>query len=110
MSIDQEKVLDIVAVDEKTGEVYLIITDHLSWENEINEHIFKLQEKINSYLASIESGELNELYPLANGKKPVIKVIGKYPIPSNEIVARFYDKATSVVQWAGFDLRFECKP
>ena len=109
MSIDQEKVLDIVAVDDEKNEVNLFITDHLPWNELINEHIFKLQEKINIYLAAIESGELIEKYPLAKGKKAVIKVIGKYPLPENDLVRRFYERSTSIVQWAGFDLKFEYK-
>ncbi|WP_366939864.1 DUF6572 domain-containing protein [uncultured Gilliamella sp.] len=33
----------------------LIITDHFNWEADINEHLFKLQEKLNLYISVIES-------------------------------------------------------
>lgn len=107
MSIEQENVLDFVGIDKSSNEVVLTISDHLVWSEEIEEHIFKLQEKINKYIAAIESGELVEKYPEAKNRKPVIKIVGKYSLPENELVKRFYEKATSIVQWAGFDLRFE---
>ena len=110
MSIDQENILDFVGVDDSNNEVILTISDHLPWSEETKEHIFKLQEKINKYLAAIESGELTEIYPGAKNRKPVIKVVGKYDLPKDELVKRFYEKATSIVQWAGFDLRFEHLP
>lgn len=110
MSIDQEKVIDIVGDDEKTNEVLLFITDHLAWDGYINEHIYKLQEKINAYLAAIESGELEEKHPSAKGKKIVIVVLGKNPLPKNDLINTFCKKAIEVVRGAGFELKFEFKP
>lgn len=110
MSIDQEGILDFVAVDDSKNEVNLFVTDHFSWDESVNEHLFMLQEKINTYIAAIESGELVEKYPLAKGRKPVIKVIGKYRLPDSEIVKKFYEEAISTVREAGFDLRFEHFP
>ena len=107
MSIEQENVLDFVGVDKLNNEVVLAISDHLSWSEEVEEHIFKLQEKINKYIAAIESGELVQKYPESKNKKPVIKIVGKYNLPENELVKNFYEKSRSVVQWAGLDLRFE---
>ncbi|HDR7643838.1 DUF6572 domain-containing protein [Bacillus mycoides] len=43
------------------------------------EHILLLQEKINTYLSFIETGEIYEVYPEAEGKQFVIKVHAKYP-------------------------------
>ena len=68
-----------------------------------------MQEKINDYLTAIENGEVLEKYPDAKGRKIVIRVITKYPIPNTEIVQKFCEKAKSIVQWAGFDLKFEHK-
>lgn len=107
MSIDQPKVIDARSLDKDLKEVHLFIFDHLDWNNVNDEHLFKLQEKINTYLAYIESGEIYENDPIYKGKSIVIHVIAKYTLPSNDLVKRFYEKATSIVQWAGFDLQFE---
>jgi hypothetical protein len=106
MSVEQEKVIDILASGKKTNEVELIITDHLSWdENENPEHLNILQNKINSYLEFIESGELIEKYPEHKGKLAIIKVKGMYPL--NEVAKQFYKKSSRAVAFAGFLLVFE---
>lgn len=64
-----------------------------------------LQEKINSYLAFLESGEIYETHPKAHGKKIEIKVIGKYALPDD--ARGFYERARSIVSGAGFLLSFE---
>ena len=105
MSIDQPKVIDARAIDEKTNEVCLFIFDHYDWCDPRSDHPFRLQDKINAYLSYIESGEIYENDPDYQGKPVIIKVIGKYPL--SDFGIKFYEKATSIVQWAGFDLRFE---
>jgi hypothetical protein len=56
MSVENNEVIDVVSVD-KQGNAILTISDHLEW-SEDNEHLLILQTKINTYLGSIESGEL----------------------------------------------------
>ena len=107
MSINEFEKVDFIALDDKTDEVFLYITDHFSWDLNFSEHIYQLQEKINSYLSFIESGELEKKYPMAINKMPVIKIISKFPMPEDELIDKFINKAISIVQWAGFDLRFE---
>ncbi|WP_342315746.1 DUF6572 domain-containing protein [Lysobacter sp. FW306-1B-D06B] len=52
------------------GIVVLGIADHLPWESgEDEQHLLLLQEKINRYLAFIESGEMVVAFPAAVGKK-----------------------------------------
>ena len=60
MSVSDKGVIDIVSIN-LNGNVVLTISDHLPWDMKM-EHIFILQEKINSYLGAIETGELNEKY------------------------------------------------
>lgn len=106
MTVEQRKIIDFIGINKVEDTVDLVISDHLEWD-EKNEHLLILQEKINDYLAAIESGEIVEKYPNAEGKKIVIRVNLKYPIPETEMVKKFCEKAISIVQWAGFDLRFE---
>lgn len=81
MSIVETKVVDIIAVPEwEPDNVVLVITDHLEWGDKAQEgeHLLLLQEKINTYIAFIESGELLESYPPAKGKNPKIRINGLY--------------------------------
>lgn len=52
----------------------LTISDHLDWDNEQG-HLRTLQEKLNLYLAFIESGELLVKYPQAAGRHRRIDVV-----------------------------------
>ncbi len=84
MSITESKVIDIIVVPEgEPDNVVLVITDHLEWgdKSQQGEHLLLLQEKINTYIAFIESGELLESYPPAKGKNPKIRINGLYELP-----------------------------
>lgn len=105
MSIEQVDVVDFISVNEAANEVVLTISDHLEWVSGTKEHLLLLQEKINSYLRFIESGELLGSYPNANGRAAVINIIGKYPLSEEAI--EFIDQVKSIVGDAGIALRFE---
>jgi len=103
MSIEQSEVVDFIGTDKVTGSVTLVISDHLDWSDE-HTHLVLLQDKINSYLRFIESGEITEAFPQAVGKKVEIEIVGKY-----ELVAAgedFLVEAGQIVRRAGFSLRF----
>lgn len=103
MSIEQTNVVDFVSIDPKTERVVLTISDHLPWD-ERGTHLKLLQDKLNSYLAFIESGELQERYPKAVGRKATIRIHGKFPL--DQQAKQFVDMATPVIREAGFDLQF----
>ncbi|HEY2914426.1 MAG TPA: DUF6572 domain-containing protein [Candidatus Angelobacter sp.] len=104
MSVDQPKVIDFIGIDKTSGEVTLTITDHLDWNNS-PEHQVILQDKINSYLAFIESGEILKSYPDAKGRPVAIKVMFKYK-PDQE-GQQFLTRAKQVIESAGFSLHHE---
>ncbi len=79
MSIEQADVIDAISVDPETGEVVLTISDHLDWQD-VAGHVFLLQEKVNAYLAFIESGEMAEAYPQGDGRRPRIDVVVKMEV------------------------------
>jgi len=105
MSIEQAGIVDFISINEGASEVVLTISDHLEWSADNKEHLFLLQEKINSYLRFIESGELMESYPKANGRGVVINIIGKFPL--DEEAEKFIDNVRAIVGDAGIVLRFE---
>jgi hypothetical protein len=110
MSIAETNVVDIIAVPEwEPDDVVLVITDHLEWgdEAEQGEHLLLLQEKINTYVAFIESGELLESYPPSNGKKLKIRINGLYELP--EQAELFIDRVTEVLKGVGIGMEFVLK-
>ena len=110
MSITETKVVDIIAVPEWEPEnVILVITDHLEWGDKAQqgEHLLLLQEKINSYVAFIESGELLESYPPAKDKLPIIRVNGLYELPAQG--QTFIDRVTDLLKGAGIGFEFVLK-
>lgn len=107
MSIVETNVVDIIAVPEwEPDKVVLVITDHLEWGNKAQqgEHLLLLQEKINTYVAFIESGELLESYPPSKGKNPKIRIIGLYELP--EQGEYFIDRVTEVLKGVGIGMEY----
>ncbi len=103
MSVDNSQVVDAIGTEKDDTVVTLTITDHLEWGNV--EHLLKLQNKLNKYLAFIESGEIYDAYPSAKGKKIQISVVCKYD-PDNEGFA-LLEQCKKQIEKAGFHLRFE---
>ena len=99
MTVEQTNKVDIISVDPKTDEVIMTITDHLDWADK-GTHLFFLQEKINSYLAFIEGGEILDSYPNAKGRSVVIDIVFKHEIDPE--AADFLAIATEIVGAAGF--------
>lgn len=105
MSVDQIRVVDAISIENATGNVVLTVSDHLEWDIDTNEHLLVLQEKLNTYLAFVESGEILESYPDAEGRDVVISIACKFP--PNELARNFFDRAIAVVDGAGMKLRYE---
>lgn len=98
MSIDQRKIVDLIGTRRSDGRCVLTISDHLAWDDP--DHVEKLQEKINDYLAFIESGEIYESRPDARGREIEIEVVCKYFPPQGDGV-RFVEHATEIIRGAG---------
>ena len=103
MSIEDPNIIDFISLD-PNGNVFLTISDHLTWDDG-NEHLLLLQNKINSYLSSIESGDLYEKYPKARGRKIIINISIKY-LPSEEGYV-FLKKVKTMLEAAGYDFRYQ---
>jgi len=57
MSILETDKIDIIGTRQGSNVVKLVVSDHLDWED-AERHSALLQEKINTYIAFIESGQL----------------------------------------------------
>ena len=80
MSILEENVIDSASIE--NGILILTISDHLKWDNE---HLFLLQEKINSYIQYIESGQVFEDFGESSYETIEIQLIYKYKPNGNYI-------------------------
>jgi hypothetical protein len=109
MTVDKENEVDFIALDDQDNEVQLIIMDHLPWDDPKleGEHLMMLQQKLNRYLAFIESGELYRKSPDAKGRRIVIKVVGLYkPSPNAAKFIRLVEgRLAEDGMTFGFDLR-----
>ena len=99
MSVEERKVIDAIGIRKSDGRAVLTITDHLPWLPD-NEHLRILQDKLNDYLAFIESGEVYGTYPQAHGREIEIQVIHKYP-PIDDAIP-FLERVGKAIRAAGF--------
>jgi len=104
MSVDQTNLVDAIGIDNSTGEVVLTITDHLDWTENGRKHLFLLQEKLNTYLSFVESGEILETYPNAKDRAVLIDIVGKYQL--SEQAQAFYAQFAQIVEGAGIKFRY----
>ena len=65
--LEHPDIIDVIALDEKTGEVALVMHEPREWDGS-DGRLFQLQEKINAYLSFALDGEMNEAYPAFVGK------------------------------------------
>lgn len=101
MSINQTNTIDVISTT-PDGKVVLTISDHHSWQE--SWHLQLLQDKVNSYLHFIESGQIFEDYPNAVARELIIDIAMQYQ-PTSEATS-FLEKVKDVVQAAGFGFRW----
>lgn len=86
MAIGNTDILDGVTIDGNS--LRLLLTDHLEWQERENtlreyDHLLLLQEKINAYLAYLETKQYKEQYPNNEFESAVIEIHFKYGITEN---------------------------
>jgi hypothetical protein len=107
MTVENPRAVDFVSIDHESGTVVLTIADHLPWD-EGDAHLMTLQEKLNAYLAFIESGELVKSAPEAAGRKVRIALVHREPLTAAAVY--FLTMAQDVVREAGFELTWQHLP
>lgn len=102
MAVDNKNVIDLISIN-PDGNAVLTISDHLEWDTE-NYHLSILQEKINSYLDGLESGQIYESYPDAKNKDFVIQVVMKHQ--PNQDGKKFLDMTTNFLADHGYEFKY----
>lgn len=103
MSIKESEVIDIIGTSEERDVVILTATDHFKWGSK--EHLLMIQEKLNSYLEFLQSGEIYEAYPESKGKKIEVNIVCKYP-PDDE-GKKFLSLCKDAIEDSGFLFSYE---
>lgn len=94
MSVIDTDSIDAIGMEKEAKRVFLSIIDSLVWDQD-DVHLFTLQEKINTYLYFIESGELLKALPDAKGFDIAIELILMH-MPSDQAIT-FFDKTTQLL-------------
>lgn len=106
MSIEQANVIDLITSDTENGHITLIISDGLEWSTE--KHLLKLQNKLNSYLDFIQSGDLVKKYPAAEGKRVHLDLVCRYE--PDEDSKQFLQLCAEAIMDAGYEFRYRLHP
>ena len=98
VSIDERKIVDFVGIRSSDDRCTLTISDHLAWDDP--DHLAQLQDKLDDYMAFIESGELCEKFPDARGREVEIQVICQHYPPGSDALP-FLAHAAEKIRGAG---------
>ena len=101
MTVEDTDKIDIYAFGED-GVLRLILCDHLPWGD--NEHLYMLQEKLNSYIAFVESGQCYEEVPKARGAPVEIELVAMHEL--DESAKSFLFRAGEIAGRAGIPLTY----
>jgi hypothetical protein len=66
-------VIDLFALDEKTGDVLLVMNEDRAWDGS-DERLHQLQEKFNAYVSFVLDGEMLASHPELAGRKARIEL------------------------------------
>ena len=103
MAVENAQVVDAVGTDIHTGEVVLSLIDASEWGGQ--GHLLALQTKLNSYFGFVESGQLIDDYPNAQGKGVRIDVTCKFEPDAAGIA--FLSNARDVATGANWKLSWK---
>lgn len=101
MTVENETQIDGMGTETTTGKVVLMISDHLDW-SEAAAHLLAIENKVNAYLAFIQSGQLLEENSDARDRKVKIAIHQKYPEPAE--VTPILDKLAQHLGFIGVEL------
>ena len=77
-------VIDLFAIDEKTGEVLLVMNEERPWDSS-DLRLHELQEKFNAYVSFLLDGEMLAEHPDLAGKRARIELRSK-AMPDERVI------------------------
>ena len=100
MTIEQERVIDFLAVSKSSGKKILTISDHLQW-SDYEYHSMSLQSKINYYLEYIYSNKIHKILPGGDNNSIRIQLIMKHEPTSR--ATRLLGEIKAKIEMLGFE-------
>ncbi len=85
VGIANPAVIDLFAIDQKTGDVLLVMNETRAWAGG-DEQLHELQEKFNTYASFILDGEMMEVHPELKDRSARIELHCRH-LPSDEAIA-----------------------
>jgi hypothetical protein len=107
MSIVETGTIDAIGIHRVSGDVVLNISDHLDWSDEAS-HLKALEDKVNAYLSYLESGQLIEDMPEANGRRPTIAVYQQFA--PTDAAQQVLERLQSALDAHGIGFTFDALP
>jgi hypothetical protein len=107
MTVENSGVIDGMGISKKNGDVVLMISDHLTWENEA-ERFSALERKIGNYIQFSKTQNLVEALPAARGRPVRIQIV--YQFEPTETASKFLRAATEQLESLGFGLTYGLLP
>jgi hypothetical protein len=108
MSILDTNSIDIVAARPDSSIVKLVISDHLTWDD-LDAHSRLLQDKINTYLAFVESGQLHRLEEPRIPDSPQVHIALVAQHRPTVEASRFLGQVEEFLRGAGFEFELEVR-
>jgi hypothetical protein len=82
MGLEHPNAIDFAGLERDGSAIVLTIADALDWSDE-QAHLVALQRKLDAYLAFIETGQVFDVYPEAEGARVVIDVVTSTPLAAS---------------------------
>ena len=100
MSVEEPQKIDMIATRPDSDEVRLVISDHLDWRD-VQRHSLRLQEKLNTYIAFVESGQVHDLEDpkVPVGSRITIVVAAQEQPPPES--AAFFEQVAEILSGIG---------
>lgn len=104
MSITEKNKIDIVAARPDSSVVKLVITDHLGWDD-FEAHARLLQDKVNTYLEFVESGQLARMQAPKIPDAPDVHIVLVLHYPPTKEAEEFFVQVREFL--AGVGMKFD---
>ncbi|HET9620904.1 MAG TPA: DUF6572 domain-containing protein [Kofleriaceae bacterium] len=104
MSVVETNKVDAVAARPDSSIVKLVITDHLEWED-FEAHALLIQDKINTYLEFVESGQLAQIQTPKIPEAPDIHIVLMLQYPPTNEAMEFFGRVRELL--AGMGMKFD---
>jgi hypothetical protein len=108
MTIVETERIDIVASRPDSNVVKLVVADHLPWDD-VEQHSRILQDKINTYIAFVESGQLLRLKEPKIPASPDVRILLAALHPPNEAGKEFLGRVKEFLGGIGIGFELEVR-